>query len=201
MTSLRTLALATSIVLAAGCISHRERQRVFSLDAAPDSREVPAASPARTQLHLQRVLVPDYLDSTDLFLRVGPHEVRESASGRFGERLSVGITRALRFDLATRLPFDSIAIAPAVETTARQIQVTVDALDVWQDGRCVLTAHWSIVAAGVDHGDVFTADRGTFIVAASAGGVADDAAIVATMADAVSQLADRIASSVQALPP
>jgi uncharacterized lipoprotein YmbA len=150
-------------------------------------------------LQIQRVLVPDYLDTTDLLLRVGTHEIRESHTGRFGERLSLGITHALQSDLAVRLPLDTITLAQPAEKSARQILVTVDVFDVWQNGRCLLTANWSIL--GADRRDVLTADRGTFLTAPAGGGISNDAAIVSAMANAVRQLAARIASTVQALAP
>jgi uncharacterized protein len=197
MTSLRTIALAALISITAGCISHRERQHVYALDAALDTTRNAEADLRGPELQLQRVLVPDYLDTTDILLRVGTHEIRESSSGRFGERLSLGITHALRSDLAVRLPLDTIALAQPAEKSARQILVTVDVFDVWQNGRCVLAANWSIL--GADRRAVLTADRDTFITAPAGGGVSNDAAIVSAMADAVRQLAERIASTVQAL--
>ena len=199
MTSLRAIALAALISVAAGCISHRERQHVYALDAALDTPRDTQAAVQGPELQLQRVLVPDYLDTTDLFLRVDTHEIRESSTGRFGERLSLAVTHALRSDLAMRLPLDTIALAEPAEKSEPQILVTVDAFDVWQNGRCVLAANWTILEA--DRRAVLTADRGTFITAPAGGGISDDAAIVSAMADAVRQLADRIATTVQALPP
>ncbi len=199
MRTLGAIALAVSISIAPGCLSQRERQHVYALDAAVDTSGNAEAPVSRPKLQLQRVLVPEYLDTTDILLRVGTHEIRESASGRFGERLSLGIRHALRSDLAARLPLDSIGLAQPAEKPARQILVTVDGFDIWQDGRCVLSANWSIL--GADRREVLTADRGTFITAPAGGGISNDAAIVAAMANAVHQLADRIASTIQALPP
>jgi uncharacterized protein len=138
------------------------------------------------------VLIPDYLDTTDILLRVGAHEIHESTTGRFGERLSLGVTQALRSDLAARLPLYTVTLAHRAEKPARQILVTVDAFDVWPTGRCVLVADWSILDA--DQRAVLSTDRGTFTTAAAAN--PGDGAIVAAMADAVRQLADRIASTV-----
>ncbi len=199
MTSLRAIALAALACIGAGCMSHREHQHLYALDAALDTPRNAEAALKGPELQLQRVLVPDYLDTTDLLLRVGTHEIRESSTGRFGERLSVGITHALRSDLAVRLPLDSITLAHPAEESARQILVTVNEFDVWQNGRCVLTANWSIL--GADRRGVLTADRGTFITAPAGDGISNDAATVSAMADAVRQLADRIASTIQALPP
>jgi uncharacterized protein len=143
-------------------------------------------------MQLQRVLIPDYLDTTDILLRVGAHELHESTTGRFGERLSLGITHALRSDLASQLPQYTLVLAQPADRPTRQIVVNVDAFDVWPTGRCVLVADWSVL--GADRKTLLAADRGTFSTTA-AGVNPGDGAIVAAMADAVRQLADRIANT------
>jgi uncharacterized protein len=198
MSGLRALALAASICVVVGCAAHREFQHVYALDTAFDVSRNTDTVFKGPDLQLQRVLVPDYLDTTELVLRVGAHEIRESSTGRFGERLSLGITHALRSDLAVLLPLDIVALAHPTEKSARQILVTVDEFDVWQNARCVLVANWSILSS--ERRAVPASDRATF-TAAPVGGIADDAAIVSAMADVVRQLADRIAYTVQALPP
>ncbi|HTV98330.1 MAG TPA: PqiC family protein [Steroidobacteraceae bacterium] len=198
MMRFRLLALAALISIAGGCLSHREYRHIYTLDGAVDAPAQEGTDAQRPVMQLERVLVPDYLDTTDIVLRLGTHEIHESATGRFGERLSLGVTRALRSDLALRLPRYIIALSGYDGTRARQILVNVDAFDVWPTGRCVLVADWSILEA--DRRTVLSAGRGTFTTAA--GGVnPPDGAIVAAMADAVRQLADRIASSARALPP
>jgi uncharacterized lipoprotein YmbA len=193
----RSLLLAGLIMSAAGCVSHGEYRHIYSLDGAFDTQAPAGTLAERPVLQLQRVLIPDYLDTTDILLRVGAHEIHESATGRFGERLSLAVTHALRSDLASRLPSYTIALAQPAHSPAQQILVNVDAFDVWPSGRCVLVADWSIVEA--DRGALSRADRGTFTTAA-AGVNPSDGAIVAAMADAVRQLADRIASTAEALP-
>jgi len=195
MKRLRSLVLAALLSLVAGCLSHREYRHIYSLDGALDAPAQAEAVAERPVLQLQRVLIPDYLDTNDILLRVGAHEIHESATGRFGERLSLGITHALRSDLASRLPLYTIALAQPAERPARQILVNVDAFDVWPTGRCVLVADWTLLDA--DRRRLLAADRGTFTTAA-AGLNPGDGAIVAAMADAVRQLADRIASTVTA---
>jgi uncharacterized protein len=198
VTGTRAIALAALSLISAACISHRERQHVYTLDAALDSPGKSEATRTGSELQLQRVLVPDYLDTTDIQLRVGTHEIRESSTGRFGERLSPGITHALRSDLEMRLPRNTITLAQPGEKSVRQILVTVDVFDVMQNGGCVLTANWSILSD--DRRTVLRANRGTFITA-PVGGTTNDAAIVSAMADAVRQLAEGIASTVQTPPP
>ena len=146
-------------------------------------------------LRLQRVLIPDYLDTSDILSREGAHEVHESTTGRFAERLSVGITHALRSDLALRLPQYSIALSQSAGTPARQVVVAVDQIDIQPNGRCVLIADWTVVDA--DRKTLISAGRGTFN--AGAPGVSPpDAAIVTAMADVVRQLANRIAVTAEA---
>jgi uncharacterized lipoprotein YmbA len=87
-------------------------------------------------------------------------------------------------------------LAQSADRPARQILVNVDAFDVWPTGRCVLVADWTIVDA--DRRAWLATDRGTFTTAA-AGANLGDGAIVTAMADAVRQLADRIASTAEAL--
>jgi len=195
---LRPLALVAWISVAAGCLSHHEYRHIYSLDGAMDVPTQAGTVAERPVIQLQRVLIPDDLDTPDILLRVGAHEIHESATGRFGERLSLGITHALRSDLASRLPLYTIVLAQSAERPVRQILVNVDAFDVWPTGRCVLVADWTILDA--DRKALLSADRGT-LTAAAAGVNPGDGAIVTAMADAVRQLADRIASSAEALPP
>ena len=195
---LRPLALVAWISVATGCLSHHEYRHIYTLDGAVDVRTQAGAVTERPVMQLQRVLIPDYLDTPDILLRVGAHEIHESATGRFGERLSLGITHALRSDLASRLPLYTIVLAQSAERPVRQILVNVDAFEVSPTGRCVLVADWTILDA--DRKALLSADRGT-LTAAAAGVNPGDGAIVTAMADAVRQLADRIASSAEALPP
>jgi uncharacterized lipoprotein YmbA len=190
-----SVALASVV---AGCLSGRARQ-IYVLDDAvgiPPDYE-PAAG--RTELQLERVLIPDYLDTTDILSRVGEHELHASSSGRWGERLSLGIMHALWADLAKRLPQYRVMLARPVKKSARQILLNVDAFDVWSSGRCVLAANWTIL--DTDRTAVLAAGHGTFVVPPAAAGKPTDGAIVSAMAEALRQLAASIAVAAKALPP
>lgn len=177
-------------IAAAGCLTHREVRRIYALDGAVEAATLTEGVAERPAMQLQRVLIPDYLDTTDILWRVGAHEIHESTTGRFGERLSLGITHALRSDLAARFPQYTVVLAESRERQALQILVNVDAFDVWPSGRCVLVADWTVL--GADRSASPSADRGTFTTAAVAVNPGDGA-IVAAMADTVRQLAGRIA--------
>jgi uncharacterized lipoprotein YmbA len=176
--------------LLAGCASHPSRN-VFVLSGASDPVKSDAGA-AAPMLQLERVLVPDYLDTTDILLRVGQHELQVSHTGRWGERLSAGIARALRADLADRLPKDTVLLGRSADGSARQLRVTVDTFDVWADGHCVLRANWSLEAR---NRGVVKNGHGTFTAPVAGGSTGSDAAVVSSMANAVSQLADSIAAA------
>jgi uncharacterized lipoprotein YmbA len=198
MMRLRALALVSLIPVGTGCLSHHEYRQVYTLDAAIETRTPAGAVAERPVMQLQRVLVPDYLDTTDIVLRTGTHEIRESTTGRFAERLSLGIARALRADLASQLPQYTIALAQSGIRTNRLLLVNVDTFDVWPTGRCVLIADWTLTDA--DRRVSLAADRGTF-TSGAAGVNPGDGAVVSAMADAVRQLAESIASTAGAVQP
>ncbi len=186
----------TSVI--AGCIAGRAQQ-IYVLNDAVDTPMDDKAAVGRPELQLERVLVPDYLDTTDILSRVGEHELRASSSGRWGERLSLGIMHALWADLAIRLPQERVMLARPVEKSARQIRVNVDAFDVWPNGHCVLAANWTIL--DTDRTVVLAAGRGTFMVPTARSGKPSDGEVVSAMAEALRQLAENIALAAKALPP
>jgi uncharacterized lipoprotein YmbA len=167
------------------------------LDNANDAVMEASAASAAPALRLERVLVPDYLDTTDILTRVGGHELQSSQTGQWGERLSLGITHALRADLAVRLPSRIVAGSQPTDKTIRHILVSVDRFDVWADGHCILTANWSLIER--DERDAVLTGHGAFTTPAASGVTPGDATVIAAMANAVSQLADGIASTVKRL--
>lgn len=147
----------------------------------------------RPVVELKSVLLPDYLDTTDIVLRDGQNELKTSQTGRWGERLSVGVTRLLGQDLARGMPAIVLDQSESARHPARTLLINVDGFDVWPDRRCVLTAHWTIVG---DDGRSLGADEKATIIASvpqSSNGLAD-AAVVQAMTGAVGQLADHIAN-------
>ncbi len=174
---IRRLGLAT-VLLLAGCASNP--QRLFVLSPPAEPRQAVSPETTRPEFYLRPVVVPDFLDTTDILLRRGPNEITPSPTGRWGERLSDGITQALAAALGAPVMLD-----PAATGSARQIVVTVEAFDVQPNGACVLTAHWTIGNAR---------GRATVVTAGAAGPV-DDAAIAAAMSATVVRLADAIAKA------
>lgn len=146
-------------------------------------------------IELRTVSVPDYLDSSDILRRVGPNEVTASPTGRWGERLSVGLTQALATALSSRMP--NVVIATnATPLPTRRLFVDIERFDIGLDGQCLLVAHWRVMPANGQ--TALARQQATFRETAAP---VDDAAIASAMTRAVDHLAEQIASMMPAAPP
>lgn len=154
--------------------------------------------PAKRSVEVRRILVPDFLDSTDILMRSGSNEVKASSTGRWGERLSLGLTLAISADLAARMPDYSI-VQDGAGNASRQLRITINSLDLWESGRCVLTADWSIVDK--DKSIPVTSGSGTFNILDLGGTkTVADQSLVDAVAGTLSKLADSIVPDVRARP-
>jgi uncharacterized lipoprotein YmbA len=176
------------MLLFGGCAASPPRH-IFVLGSATDTRSADAVAQTDATVQVMTVAVPDYLDSTDILRRTGPNEVVASPSGRWCERVSVGLTDALTARLTMLLPHRTI-ITTELPHPATQLQVAVERFDVSPDGTCVLQARWDVLAPRGKSGSF--AGRGTFGARAASG---DDAALAAAMTQAINQLAARIAAA------
>jgi hypothetical protein len=192
------LTLAALFILA-GC-SSTPVPRTYVLSTPADPTAGVHNESGQPVVEIPTVSMPDYLDTPDIFSRDGRNELKSSATGRWGERLSLGVTHALEVALGRRLPGFLVTHTPVPSgQAARSVLVDVDGFDVQPDGRCVLTAHWT--TTGSDAQATSITERGTFVtmVAATPGSKdpLPDAAVVAAMAASVDQLADRIANNLR----
>jgi uncharacterized lipoprotein YmbA len=194
------LTLAAVSFLSACSTSPLPRTYVLGSPAAAEPGVVYEAG--RRVIELPTVALPDYLDSTDILLRNGQNELTPSTTGRWGERLSLGITHALEAALAQRLPGAAVTHTGLPGQPSASLLVNVEAFDVHPDGQCVLTARWTIPG---DNGQAAAiSQQGTFVTQAArpagTSGPLSDSAIVSAMAAAVDQLADRMAMSLRRSP-
>ena len=181
----RALALATVLAVLGGC-SDRPAMRSYVL-GDPSWRPDPASpETGRAAVELRRVSIPDYLDTTDMVRRVDDNEILPSPTGRWGERLSLGLTDSLAAALARHRP--NLAVTTMSSTSqGRRVFVRMDAIDMDSSGRCRVVASWRITG-----GVGLRTGRATFAETASA---SDDAAMAAVLTQVVDQLADQIATT------
>ncbi len=165
--------------------------RVYVLDTAAGAQPAIAAADTRPAVELTRVTIPDYLDTTDISSRDGGNGISISRTGQWGERLSVGTARALSATLARIAPSLRIVRTSLSARDARILSVELEAFEPRADGQCVLVAHWTILSG--DRRTILASGRGTFVSRIQ--GRSGDAAVVAAMADTVTQLAGPIAAA------
>ncbi len=140
-------------------------------------------------VEVMRVQLPDYLDSTDILERKGNRMI-PSATGQWGERLSVGFTRALTGSLASRLPRLVVTATSPIERPTCQILVDVTAFER-VEAHVVLAARWYIFE-GASH-KILIAEQASLIEAVSG---TDDSAVVNAMSRLVELLAERLAAGI-----
>jgi uncharacterized protein len=143
-------------------------------------------------IEVKPVLVPDYLDVSDIFVRRARNALIASSAGRWGERLSVGVTRAMTLGLTRRMPgFVVTSIQPA-ERPARQVLTEVESFESRADGSVVLVARWRVLdGAGRN---TLSGERVSLVVPSTG---TDDAAIVAAMSGAIENLTERVAGGLR----
>jgi uncharacterized lipoprotein YmbA len=152
-----------------------------------------STEPANGVLQLEVVVLPAYLDNTDILLRRGPHRLESAPLGHWGERLSLGITHALAADLTEQLPLYRVVTERPEPLSARRLRVNVVSFDLFPDGHCVLVADWAIDEKSQASAPML--GRGVFVTPRLAASSPKVAALVGAMNAAVAQLADGVVRS------
>jgi len=184
--------VVSGLMLLLGCSSGPPRS-IYVLGGPENPIAIVTSDAGRPVVELKSVLLPDYLDTTDILLRGGQNELKISSTGRWGERLSVGVNRSLAQSIGKRVPGVVVERSDTSRRPARTLLINISAFDIWPDGHCILTARWTIL--GEDGRGLGAGERATVIttVTPSSNGF-EDAAIVQAMDGALGQLADHIAS-------
>ncbi len=181
--------LAAMLVLgSAGCGMSGPPPVEYVLGAAPYARNATSQVTALPVLEVRMVRLPDYLDTTDLLVREG-NQVTPSKGGRWGERLSVGMTRALASALAARLPSMVVTTTQPVKGPERRLLVDVSAFEARSDRQVVLAARWTITDGG---GRTALVSEQT-VLAEPVAAMGDDG-VATAMTKAIDDLASRIAA-------
>jgi len=185
---LSVLGRAMACLLVAGCAAGPVPD-VYVLGDAPAAASAIRPQSGLPVVDIKPVRIPDYLDTTDLVVRTDGRVI-VSRSGRWGERLSTGITRALVAALGARLPHMVVTSMPQTERPAWQLLLDVAAFEARSDGRVVLVADWTVVDS---MGCTAASAR---VSLTEPVGHRGDAAIVAAMTRGVDALASDIAGAI-----
>ncbi|MBV8188957.1 MAG: membrane integrity-associated transporter subunit PqiC [Alphaproteobacteria bacterium] len=149
---------------------------------------VQAASPV---VQVERVQVPDYLDTRDIVTR-HDRQVVPSETGRWAERLSVGATRALAAALAAQLKGVAVTSSQPIDPPAVRVVVDIVDFDASLDGSVVLAARWTVTDATGQRS--LSTEQATVSEPVSS---ERDAALVAAMSAALDKLAIRISAGIE----
>lgn len=150
----------------------------------------------RPIVEVKPVLVPDYLDVTDIVVRREGNVVTPSTTGRWAERLSAGVSRAIVAEIGRRVPRLVVSSTVSAGRPSRQVLVELQDFGPRNDGSIVLLAQWRVL----DPGGARELAGETLSLTASLRGQGD-AEIVAAMGGLVEQLAERIADAIGRITP
>jgi hypothetical protein len=173
-----------------GCASRAVEHfyTVSSGDAAP------AAGAEVQQVAVSPVVIPALIDRPQLVVRTSTHEVAVLENHRWGEPLSVDLTRALIDDLRRARPGFSIATADTPQTrgAGQVLDVAITELLSGPGTTASLQASWVLRDR---HGNCVRVGNLESSIPAQAG----YGAIPVAYADAMSRLADAIARTIAAV--
>lgn len=173
-----------------GCAGPPPSEYVIGTAPAPARVTIPLTG--RPIIEVKPVELPDYLDTRELLVRNG-NKVVASQSGRWGERLSVGMTRALATSLAARLRGVDVTTAAPLEHPTRQVLVDVITFEARANQEAVvLVARWAIIDG--PGRSTLLSERTALTEPVSS---MDDSAVVTAMSHAVEDLASAIATGVE----
>jgi len=160
--------------------------KLYTLGYASDGAVMtpPRGAPS---LQIAQVMLPDYLDTQDMVVR-DDAVIHRSASGRWAERLSVGIGELVTSGLQARYPGIDIASQRLPVPADARLDINVERFDVTQDGRALLDATWSF--APMDPKQPIVRKR---VHIEEHGSVGTDAGLAALMRRAVQDLGGQIA--------
>jgi uncharacterized lipoprotein YmbA len=118
---------------------------LYTLGADPAGPAENVTEP-RTIVAVQRVSIPDALDTQDILIRDGS-TMKRSTSSRWAERLSLGITDLITAELAARNPQALVTDQPQSGPITTRLAINISQLDITTAGTVTLAADWTWIPA------------------------------------------------------
>lgn len=185
----KVVAVALVIAALSGCAGPAKREYV--LGAAGASENALAVQTALPVVQVERVQLPDYLDTRDILTK-RDHQIVPSETGRWAERLSVGATRVLANSLGAHLKGVVVTSTQPVDPPVLRVVIDVTAFGSTAEGQVVLTARWTVTDATGQRS--LAAQQATVTEPVSG---ASDSVVVAAMSLALEKLANRISAAIE----
>jgi len=176
-----TVLIALSL---AGCAA--PPLRLYTLAAPPASADARPLPRGAALIEVDRLVLPDVLDSDDIVLTDGD-VVKRSRTGRWASRLSLLATDLVTSRLAMRAPDALVTDQWPARKPDYRVMIHVARLDVTSKGRASLDAEWEIISRAPER----HTHRGRIQVDLSSPDASDpgiaslDAALFERLADAI----------------
>ena len=177
---------ATMLLALSACSSARAPDLYVLGDGPPDQAHIVEVLD-KPVVRVERVQLPDYLDSTEMVTRQDGAKIETSTTGQWVDRLSIVITREVAQSLAAQEPQVVVSTSAPVKTPSLLLTIHIDEFEGEPAG-CVFSGRWSIV--GKDGKEL---DDQEFLITTPMND-RRDAAVAAAMTRDLDQLTIRIAA-------
>jgi uncharacterized lipoprotein YmbA len=135
---------APTVWLAVPAVTATAAQTTAPLSADANARHAPTVV-------VQRLRVPEYLQTTALRYRDGEHSFAEWPQARWAERVEVNLTRHLAQSLQAQRSAWRWCEAPCSQPGSGSVQVAYQSLEIQRAAReVVAVVHWQISPPGLD---------------------------------------------------
>lgn len=136
------------MLLLAGCAA--PPLRLYTLGDSPVSENVKSLPRGAPVIEVDRLILPNALDSEDILLTDG-NVVERSRTGRWVSRLSLLATDLMTSQLARRAPDALVTDQWPIEAPDYRVMIGIDRLNVARKGSAVMDANWQIFAQNRGH--------------------------------------------------
>ncbi|MFN3618335.1 MAG: membrane integrity-associated transporter subunit PqiC [Aquabacterium sp.] len=158
---LTLIGTAMAAAMLTGCGSAPTGPTVWLALPAVTATAAQASAPSSAERHarqaptvvVQRLRVPEYLQTTALRYRDGEHSFAEWPQARWAERVEVNLTRHLTQSLQAQRPAWRWCEAPCSQAGAGSVQVSYQSLEIQRAAReVVAVVQWQLNLPGHDAG-------------------------------------------------
>jgi uncharacterized lipoprotein YmbA len=189
-----TFLLVTTLLLSWGCATGKSKSSTFYLlKTLPGAEEV-SLEPGGVSVGIGPIVVPAYLDRTQIATTGNDHQLHMNEFHRWAEPLKDSFGRVLAENLSILLKTPNVYIYPLRRNIPidYQVEMTISHFFADDDGSASLVAYWSLLG---DNGrTALLRKRSSFTEKAASGKLGD---IVAAQNQTLQALSREIAAEIQ----
>jgi uncharacterized protein len=201
MTALSRLSLIVPSImtlLVVGACGTSTPTNYYTLATRAPSATVDAAAATPAVVAVGPVLLPDYVDRSQIVFRETDYRLRLEGNDLWAAPLADMVPRILVDNLSLRLPESRVVGFPQVTGPSfdHRLAIDIGRFDVDADGTATIAARWQVYAAGSPRALVVSES-----VSERRSGEPGVAAAVAALSASLADLSDRMAEALRTVPP